>query len=75
MVSPYYQNQVSHPYKTTDKIMVLYIFFFTFLDNTPEDKDRNCYANLICLDLRRDDKFSERNGGIQPDFNIFFKEV
>ena len=32
-------NQVSHPYRTTDKITVLYIFIFTFLDNKCNTKD------------------------------------
>jgi hypothetical protein len=26
------RHQVSYPYKTTDKIIVLYIFIFSFLD-------------------------------------------
>jgi len=32
-------NQVSHPYRTTDKITVLCIFIFTFLDNNCNTKD------------------------------------
>jgi hypothetical protein len=31
-------DQVSHPNKTTSKIMVLYILIFTFLDSRREDK-------------------------------------
>ena len=31
-------NQVSHPYKTTSKIIVLYILLFIFLDSRLEDK-------------------------------------
>ena len=31
-------DQVSHPYKTTDKIIVLCILIFKFLDNNLEDK-------------------------------------
>jgi len=31
-------DQVSHPYKTIGKIIVLYIFIFTFLDSNLEDK-------------------------------------
>jgi hypothetical protein len=30
-------DQVSHPYKTTDKIIVLYILIFIFLDSKLED--------------------------------------
>ena len=31
-------DQVSDPYKTTDKIVVLYILIFKFLDSNLEDK-------------------------------------
>jgi hypothetical protein len=31
-------SQVSHPYKTTDKIIVLYILIFTISDRRGEDK-------------------------------------
>jgi hypothetical protein len=32
------RDQVSHPYKTTGRIMVLYILSFTFLDSRQDDK-------------------------------------
>jgi hypothetical protein len=32
------RHQVSHPYKTTGRIMVLCILTFTFLDSRREDK-------------------------------------
>ena len=32
-------DQVSHPYKTTDKIIVLYILIFTSLQRKQEDKN------------------------------------
>jgi hypothetical protein len=32
------RDQVSHPYKTTGRIMVLYVLTFTFLDSRQDDK-------------------------------------
>jgi Na+-translocating ferredoxin:NAD+ oxidoreductase RnfD subunit len=32
------RDQVSHPYKTTGRVVVLYILAFTFLDSRREDK-------------------------------------
>jgi hypothetical protein len=32
------EDQVSHPYRTTEKIIVLYILTFTFFDSRREDK-------------------------------------
>jgi hypothetical protein len=38
MVFPSYERPISHPYKRTDKITVLYISFFKFLETGREDK-------------------------------------
>jgi hypothetical protein len=35
---PLMWDQVSHPHKTTGRIMILYILTFTFLDSSQEDK-------------------------------------
>ena len=35
-------DQVSHPYKTIGKILVLYISIFKFLDSNLEDKKKIC---------------------------------
>jgi hypothetical protein len=47
------KDQVSHPYKTTDRISVLYILTFTFLDTRQEDKLlrtewQQAFPNFVC---------------------------
>jgi hypothetical protein len=32
------RNQISHPYKTTGRIMILYILTFTFVNSRQEDR-------------------------------------
>jgi hypothetical protein len=47
------RDQVSHPYKTTGRIMVLYILTFTFLEIKRENKrlwtkQRQAFLELVC---------------------------
>jgi hypothetical protein len=44
--SPNVRDKVSHPYRTTDKIIVLYILIFKFFDSNREDR-RFCTILLI----------------------------
>ena len=37
-LSPYMQDQVSHPYETTGKVIILYILIFIFLDIKLKDQ-------------------------------------
>jgi hypothetical protein len=51
-VLPQCQRQVSHSYRTTGKIIILYILMFMFLDSRQEDKGsglniRKLYPNSI----------------------------
>jgi hypothetical protein len=43
------RDQVSHPYKTTGKIMLLYVLTFTFVDSRREGKRLNRTVAIIPL--------------------------
>jgi len=56
-------DQVSHPYKTTDKIILLYILIFKFLDSNQTGVDRRIIlkwhfkkwgGGVDCIDLAQD---------------------
>jgi hypothetical protein len=42
--SPNVRDQVSHPHKTTGRIMVLYVLNFTFLESRREDKKKRLWT-------------------------------
>jgi hypothetical protein len=63
------RDQVSHPYKTTGKIIVLHILIYVFLESKPEDQMAagisrvqsalNFFMNLIFDFFRVVPKYSE----------------
>jgi hypothetical protein len=53
------RDQVSHPYKTTGRIMVLYILTFTFLDSRRDDK-RVIIQKLRYLDAQGSSLHSQK---------------
>jgi hypothetical protein len=45
------RDQISHPYKTTSKIVVVYILIFMFLDMDGKMKDSELRCNRHSLNL------------------------
>jgi hypothetical protein len=65
------RDQVSHPYKRTGRIMVLYILTFTLLESRQED----ICASLPGLNCAISNRSDEAKLQVQKRGNLFYKTI